>query len=186
MQLHQAIFKIEKALPKEWCKNFIKYMDLRCTSKAQVLIDGKSVEDTSQRNVYDHGLDPEKPGEEIYIKILLDLMQKALTEYCKTFTYLREVRAQDINLLKYEKGNFYNTHVDAFHTVNRQLSFIINLNEDYTGGNLVFHNPMTKQPYSQTNLKEGDLIMFPSNFLYPHKILPITEGTRYSIVSWYS
>jgi hypothetical protein len=27
--------------------------------------------------------------------------------------------------------------------------------------------------------------MFPSNFLYPHSVLPVTEGTRYSIVTWF-
>ena len=32
--------------------------------------------------------------------------------------------------------------------------------------------------------KKGDLLIFPSNFLYPHKITPITKGVRYSYVSW--
>ena len=32
--------------------------------------------------------------------------------------------------------------------------------------------------------RKGDLIIFPSNFLYPHKITPVTKGVRYSYVSW--
>jgi predicted 2-oxoglutarate/Fe(II)-dependent dioxygenase YbiX len=32
--------------------------------------------------------------------------------------------------------------------------------------------------------KTGDLIIFPSIFLYPHKVLPVTKGTRYSYISW--
>ena len=93
---------------------------------------------------------------------------------------------QTINLLKYKEGNFYSPHIDAFHTVNRQLSFIFCLNNNYDGGELFFFHPVTKKPYSQAHLNVGDLIMFPSNFLYPHQVSPITKGTRYSVVAWYS
>ena len=33
-------------------------------------------------------------------------------------------------------------------------------------------------------LKKGSIVFFPSNFMYPLGIEPITEGTRYSIVAW--
>ena len=33
-------------------------------------------------------------------------------------------------------------------------------------------------------LDKGSIVFFPSNFMYPHGIEPITKGTRYSIVSW--
>jgi len=186
MQLHQAIYKIEKALSQKWCKNLIKYMDIQCTEKAKVLIDGKDVEDTSQRNVYTHGLNSESPNDEVYIEILLKVMNNCLREYTKKYSFLRECSPQDINLLKYKKGNFYKTHIDSFHTVNRQLSFIINLNEEYKGGDIIFFNPHTKEPTSKTSLNTGDLLMFPSNFLYPHGVTPITKGVRYSCVSWYA
>ena len=32
--------------------------------------------------------------------------------------------------------------------------------------------------------EQGDLLIFPSNFMYPHKVEPITKGTRYSYISW--
>ena len=31
---------------------------------------------------------------------------------------------------------------------------------------------------------KGDLLIFPSNFLYPHRVDPVTKGVRYSYVSW--
>ena len=34
-------------------------------------------------------------------------------------------------------------------------------------------------------LKKADAIMFPSNFMYPHEIMPVTQGTRYSIITWF-
>ena len=36
----------------------------------------------------------------------------------------------------------------------------------------------------EIKLNAGDLVIFPSNFLYPHKISPVTDGVRYSYVSW--
>ena len=53
-------------------------------------------------------------------------------------------------------------------------------------GSCFFFHPVTKKPYSQAHLNVGDLIMFPSNFLYPHQVSPIKKGIRYSVVAWYS
>ena len=33
-------------------------------------------------------------------------------------------------------------------------------------------------------LKKGDFLLFPSVFLYPHLVKPVTKGTRYTFVSW--
>ena len=58
------------------------------------------------------------------------------------------------------------------------LSVIGTLNDDYDGGELVMFDD------KEIILGEGDLIIFPSVFLYPHKINPITKGKRYSYTSW--
>jgi predicted 2-oxoglutarate/Fe(II)-dependent dioxygenase YbiX len=36
----------------------------------------------------------------------------------------------------------------------------------------------------EIKFKAGDLIIFPSIFLYPHLVKPVKKGTRYSFVSW--
>ena len=28
-------------------------------------------------------------------------------------------------------------------------------------------------------------VMFPSTFMYPHEVMPVTKGTRYSIITWF-
>ena len=58
------------------------------------------------------------------------------------------------------------------------LSIIGILNDDYEGGELIMFGD------KKIDTKKGDLIIFPSNFLYPHKITPVTKGVRYSYVSW--
>ena len=58
------------------------------------------------------------------------------------------------------------------------LSFILNLNDDYEGADLYFWEDY-KVP-----LGKGDIIMFPSLFLFPHGVTEATRGRRYSAVSW--
>ena len=52
------------------------------------------------------------------------------------------------------------------------------LNEDYEGGEFIMFDDM------EIKFKTGSTVVFPSIFLYPHKVLPVTKGVRYSCVSW--
>lgn len=82
-------------------------------------------------------------------------------------------------LLKYETGDFYKEHTDSFVTSPRHVSCSFHLNDDYEGGEFAFLNREFK-----IKAKKGSLIMFPSNFMFPHEILPVTSGTRFSIITW--
>lgn len=76
-------------------------------------------------------------------------------------------------------------HCDHIHSMfdgNRKgipiLSIVGALNEDYEGGEFVFWNDRPLK------IPTGSVIVFPSNFLYPHEVLPVTKGTRNTYVSW--
>jgi len=58
------------------------------------------------------------------------------------------------------------------------LSVIGNLNRNYVGGELKFF----RQDMLLMNV--GDLVVFPSCFLYTHEVTAVEQGTRYSYVSW--
>ena len=58
------------------------------------------------------------------------------------------------------------------------LSIVGVLNDDYKGGEFIMFDDM------EIKLKQGDVLIFPSNFLYPHKVNPVTEGVRDTFVSW--
>ena len=55
--------------------------------------------------------------------------------------------------------------------------------DSYDGGNLIFTDQNRKE-IKRLKLGKGSIVFFPSNFMYPHGIQPITKGTRYSIVAW--
>ena len=59
----------------------------------------------------------------------------------------------------------------------RIFSVIIALNDDYKGGEFYLID-------DKVDFSKGDILIFPSNFMYPHKVEPITKGTRYSYISW--
>jgi predicted 2-oxoglutarate/Fe(II)-dependent dioxygenase YbiX len=85
------------------------------------------------------------------------------------------------DLLRYEEGGFYKTHIDSATGALRTLSCSFILNDDYEGGEWEFFNGALR-----LKPPKGSAIAFPSNFLYPHGITPVTKGTRFSIVTWFT
>ena len=67
----------------------------------------------------------------------------------------------------------------------RKISVSVILNEDYEGGELQFKilNPTGQEQISTFKGKIGDVIVFPSYI--NHRVIPVTKGTRYSVVAWY-
>jgi predicted 2-oxoglutarate/Fe(II)-dependent dioxygenase YbiX len=74
-------------------------------------------------------------------------------------------------------------HIDNIHHSHGQqyghpqASILLFLNDDYKGGDLIIGD-------NNYNTKKGDAIMFPSNFMFPHEVLEVESGTRYSTITW--
>jgi predicted 2-oxoglutarate/Fe(II)-dependent dioxygenase YbiX len=104
----------------------------------------------------------------------------ALSEYRKRFPSLGADIDTGYGLLRYKEGQFYVEHTDSFKTQQRALTCSFLLNDDYEGGEFAFFNREIVIRGSK-----GSAILFPSNFMFPHEILPVVSGTRYSIITWY-
>ena len=116
---------------------------------------------------------------------------KALDEYQKIVSWEGEkttgqwlTKFSPIRFNKYEVGTMMRRHYDHIHSIFDGkmkgvpiVSIVGNLNEDYEGSE--FHCRG-----KEIRLKTGDILMFPSNFMYPHEVTECTKGTRYSFVSW--
>jgi len=105
---------------------------------------------------------------------------KCIKEYNTRFPNCRIVEDSGYELLKYTEGCFYTQHVDSFKARPRAVSCSFILNDDFEGGEFAFFNREIKY-----KLEKGDALLFPSNFMYPHEIMPVTKGTRYSIITWF-
>ena len=91
----------------------------------------------------------------------------------------------DLRFNKYTKGQSMAIHHDHIHDIfDGQikgipiLSIVCVLNNNYKGGEFIMFDGY------EIKFKPGDLIIFPSIFLYPHLVKPVKKGTRYSFVSW--
>ena len=86
---------------------------------------------------------------------------------------------------RYNVGDFYDFHQDndcEFEVDIRKLSMTVQLSdpETYEGGEFYFYDGNKKtEPLLQ---EQGSIIIFDSREW--HRISPVTEGVRYSLVSW--
>jgi hypothetical protein len=126
-------------------------------------------------------------------QLVFEYVVKSFCEYesvCKqlsTETNFNQTIGQccGIRLNRYNENTLMRPHFDHIHSLfdGQQkgipvLSLVGVLNDDYEGGELTFFDDY------KLDLKQGDVVVFPSCFLYPHKVNEITKGTRYSLVSW--
>lgn len=91
----------------------------------------------------------------------------------------------EVRFNRYTVGTQMHIHCDHIHSMfdgTRKgiptLTILGALNNDYEGGELI----MWEQ--ERIHLPAGSVTIFPSNFLYPHRVAPVTKGVRYSYVSW--
>lgn len=83
-----------------------------------------------------------------------------------------------MNLVRYGPGQHFDEHCDHGFSYNCTVSLVAYLNDDYEGGEIYFRlQDLTIKPDA------GDLFIFPSNYMYPHKAMPVKSGTKYSLVT---
>ena len=91
----------------------------------------------------------------------------------------------DIQYLEYKKGDYYNWHSDISDGIasTRKISISWLLNDDFTGGELVFqHGGDEFIARAGIGADEPNMVGFTS--FYTHKVNPIKSGVRKCIVAW--
>ena len=175
----EAIVEIKNVVSTEFIDKIIPLTDHKAKKNLTI---GSGL-DKNIRNVKGYHLTFDTPTNLFYWNFIKKEIERLYTYYKIKFPQMQSIKINQIDLLKYSPGGKYEIHTDHFTTFNRALSIIINLNDNYEGGDLVFTDQKEKE-IKRLKLGKGSIVFFPSNFMYPHGIQPITKGTRYSIVSW--
>tara|TARA_B100000035_G_scaffold1024_1_gene867 strand:+ start:1125 stop:1664 length:540 start_codon:yes stop_codon:yes gene_type:complete len=96
----------------------------------------------------------------------------------------RTVNFSGVRFNKYQEGESIHRHVDHIRSLFDGtkkgipiLSYVGVFNDDYEGGDFMLCG-------EKIELKQGDVVVFPSVFMYPHEVTTVTKGTRYSWVLW--
>ena len=108
------------------------------------------------------------------------------------------IGVEALQLTRYRKGGFYSWHVDgkgchqSARTYGedptpyvRKLSLTVLLNDNYEGGDFEFCSyHRTQHQITRPKMSgAGTMVVFPS--AQEHRVVPVTKGTRYSLVGWF-
>jgi PKHD-type hydroxylase len=148
------------------------------------------VEEFSKSNLETAGIGANFIGEELkrirdsqVILTNIDWVKSKLKSFLKTELQFKGYELDEIEkfqFTKYTNGGHYDWHTDTgLNFGNRFCSIVIQLNDYYKGGELLYKKDSTQMEFEKGI---GNLFIFNSSL--EHKVNPITFGTRYSLVSW--
>ena len=181
--LKDYVYKINDFLDQPTCKNIIKKVKKFNWQKHEYYsnLDNTRISYENDLSVLS-GVDiPEiitlNKKLDYALKLYLNRLNFSWYTYYTGYSWTR------INI--YDKNTLMRLHCDHIHSLfdgkNKGvpvLTILGALNDEYKGGELIMFDKEVIE------LKAGNLLIFPSNFLFPHEVKPIISGTRYSYVSW--
>jgi hypothetical protein len=168
--------RVFNVVPKDICETVIQQYD--------------TDEEWKTHNWYNNVADEKKPQhtkelDVLYNKnldILKPYLQIALQKYYDELKLTNLVsNHSNIRLNKYKTGTVMSEHFDLIRRNKTDgipvLTFLGALNDNYDGGQFLLNKEVIE-------MKQGDIIMFPSTFIYPHSVTEVTKGIRYTYVAW--
>ena len=180
--MKKYIKEIRKAKPSKACQKIIKYFGNHFDDAATVGGVDKDVRNCLTRTL----LKPKSFGQRFVSNYIQSVFYQIADSYAKDHQSFQFERISQLDLLMYETNNYkagYDFHKDFGNKVTeRHISISLNLNDSFEGGEFVFDlGNGTLEQYVQG---VGDAIVFPSNFIFPHKVNKVTKGTRYALIGW--
>lgn len=112
--------------------------------------------------------------------MIFHFFKKAILDYTDN-NHIFLKKDEGYHIIKYNKGGKYEKHIDGGGMYqSRQVSGLIYINDDYTGGELEFTKFDLK-----IKPKKNSILLFPSNYAYEHIAHQVTDGTKFCIVTWF-
>jgi len=116
--------------------------------------------------------------------MLRTAMYKNIEAYMVKYKfYTRNFTNPRIN--RYDVGKSIENHYDHITSIFSGkekgipiISIVGLLNDNFQGGKFYFWNDL------EINIEKGDILIFPSIFIYEHSVSTVTSGERWSFVSW--
>jgi len=119
---------------------------------------------------------------------LLEKINNVIESYIQVKGHDLEYKEELFQFTQYSVGDYFNWHTDSnYHSkdyiiANRYCSIVIQLNDEYEDGNLELMLPNNENINIEKGI--GTLTIFLSEL--KHRVIPVTAGTRYTLVNWIS
>jgi predicted 2-oxoglutarate/Fe(II)-dependent dioxygenase YbiX len=187
--LSYGINLYKNIIPKEQCKDIINILEDKISNSEntfywkQAQINNKE-NNIDSRNCFDFKYKREHLGNlmpydqklfDIH-KTVEDYLNMALGHYQKSWNLFVNYK-EAFNFVKYGPNQYFKIHGDHGPHYTCTVSAVVYLNDDYEGGEIDFIRQELKIKPSV-----GDIVLFPSNYVYEHASCEVTSGTKYSVV----
>lgn len=183
-QLYEYIHLMKGVIPEEFCDDAIKNYS---SNDNWVEHHWTNYDEQSSKNVH---IKREKELLNLYFDgKYLEYLNKKCMEWITSYTNrhpnqiaIRHISALRIN--KYITGTSMADHSDNIVSLFEKgsgspvLSIVGCLNDDYEGGNFIMFDDL------KINIQKGDVLIFPSAFMFRHRVETVTKGERWSFVTW--
>jgi len=174
----QMYFLWNSAISKDDCERIIDTYKNKNLAEAKIAIDKVGTVKDSIRITKVAWIDN---------KLITMAMWGFLDEGNKNYFKYDIAKMEKIQFAEYTKGSFYSWHTDDSEPESadrsiRKLTALVLLSstDDFKGGDVEFSNPIGD---NKMNLKQGSVILFNSSEW--HRVCEITDGVRYTLVSWF-
>jgi len=158
------------------CKNKILNLDFSGAIKEGVINNGEFETDLNSRITLSIDVPYTNSDNNDFTNIFRETFDPVEKNYMSLFNISLKSH-NPYKILKYNTGGKFD--MDDGGGNFRRVSTVYYLNDNYEGGELCF-----PQFGIELKPKAGDMVIFPSSYVYSHSVNPVISGNRYSIASW--
>lgn len=169
---------LPQAIPADLCQALLTEVQQHTTFiAAGVGRAGQLQQNSDIRRDHTAWLDGSTQAQQDYLALMLQLQQQMNRQCFLGLTH------HECHFARYRRGDFYQTHLDAFRgRSNRVLTTVLYLNDVPSGGELVIYDE-SEVELTRVLPRAGLLVTFESE-RFPHQVLP-AEFERFSIAGWF-
>ena len=185
-ELGTEIFVVEGLLEPELCNHILQVTEQFELEQAGIELQKIDTQIRSNSSLYlDNNYPLLKSTNDLLLSKVSAIQKLLYQHYGIAFPH-----SETCTILRYQPGQFYKRHVDnlllrsrleeaAKGIPIRDVSILGYLNGDFAGGETYFDRQNLK-----VKPQMGNVVVFPAFWTHPHQSLPVTEGVKYSFVTW--
>ena len=179
-QISDYIFFYPDVMDKKTCEWIINRYDTTAKWQQSTFSDAYKNTGTSQVAMDEYWIKDSAP----YYGTIKESFEYCVNDYISVHDKIKSTEYTDFRINRYGEGGFMKQHIDGIHHSHGQkqgyphLTSLIFLNDDFEGGEFV----LCGDKYIEKI--QGSAVVFPSNFMYPHEVKEVTEGKRFSVMTW--
>ena len=178
-QISDFIYYYPEAINPLLCNTITNYFNTNAKWKQSTFSTAYKNTGTSKVSMMEYWIG----SKDSYYQDLKNSFEQSVNDYVNIHTKIKVQSYTNFRMNRYGEGGFMKEHIDNIHYSHGQkegyphLTSLIFLNDDFDGGEFYLcGEPLEK--------KVGSAVVFPSNFMYPHEVKKVTNGKRYSVMTW--